>query len=317
MLGIVVLFFAFVGLLLAVIGFSKKDKKSQYGDMSARRVFGWIGLIVMVVMLICIAPLGLKIIDAGEVGVQVKFGRVLDNTLTEGFNKKSIFADVYTYSIRIREYTMSSDVGEGDQSAPDSVSARTADNSEVKIDATLWWAIDPESAFDIYKKVSKNDDSLQGMIVRPAIRTAIRDEAASYTLETLMRERGAMTKGITDAVITNVAGKGILIDRVLVRRVEPPQSVDEAIQKKLKAEQELQQKEFELAKAKKDAEIRITEARGVAEAQDIIQKKLTPIYVQYEAIQAYKTLAGSNNTTFVILPTSTEGAGMPLILNTK
>lgn len=316
MIGIAVLSLALVGLILAIIGFTRKGKGSG-GYMSGTRVAGWVGLGLLVVMLISLAPLGLKIIDAGEVGVQVKFGRVLDRTLTEGFNKKSIFTDVYTYNIRIREYTMSTTEGEGNISAPDAVSARTADNSEVKIDATLWWTIDPESAFDIYKKVSKNDDSLQDIIVRPAIRTAIRDEAASFTLETLMRQRDAMTKGVTAAVIDNVVGKGILIDRVLIRKIEPPRTVDEAIQKKLKAEQELQQKEFELAKAQKDAEIRVTEARGVAEAQDIIQEKLTPIYVQYEAIQAYKTLAGSNNTTFVILPTSTQGVGMPLILNTN
>lgn len=316
MIGIAVLSLALVGLILAIIGFTRKGKGSG-GYMSGTRVAGWVGLGLLVVMLISLAPLSLKIIDAGEVGVQVKFGRVLDRTLTEGFNKKSMFTDVYTYNIRIREYTMSTTEGEGNISAPDAVSARTADNSEVKIDATLWWTIDPESAFDIYKKVSKNDDSLQDIIVRPAIRTAIRDEAASFTLETLMRQRDAMTKGVTAAVIDNVEGKGILIDRVLIRKIEPPRTVDEAIQKKLKAEQELQQKEFELAKAQKDAEIRVTEARGVAEAQDIIQEKLTPIYVQYEAIQAYKTLAGSNNTTFVILPTSTQGVGMPLILNTN
>jgi regulator of protease activity HflC (stomatin/prohibitin superfamily) len=114
-----------------------------------------------------------------------------------------------------------------------------------------------------------------------------------------------------------VAGKGVVIDKILIRNIAPPKEIDVSIQKKLSAEQELQQKEFELAKTKKDAEIRITEARGIAEAQNIIQQKLTPLYVQYEAIKSYEKLAGSPNTTFIIMPTNPNAAGMPLILGTS
>ena len=38
--------------------------------------------------------------------------------------------------------------------------------------------------------------------------------------------------------------------------------------------------------AKKEADIRVTEARGIAEAQNIIDKTLTPEYLQYLAIQS-------------------------------
>jgi hypothetical protein len=64
-----------------------------------------------------------------------------------------------------------------------------------------------------------------------------------------------------------------------------------------------------------EAEIKIIEAQGLAKAQQIINSTLTPYYLQHEAIESYTKLAGSQNTTFVILPTSPNSAGMPLILN--
>jgi len=70
-------------------------------------------------------------------------------------------------------------------------------------------------------------------------------------------------------------------------------------------------------KSKKEAEVRIVEAKGIAEAQRIINQTLTKNYLQHEAIQAYGELAGSPNTTFVIMPTSPQGAGLPLIIGNK
>ena len=73
--------------------------------------------------------------------------------------------------------------------------------------------------------------------------------------------------------------------------------------------------QYKKQKATQETEIKIIEAQGLARAQQIINSTLTPYYLQHEAIQAYTKLAGSPNTTFVILPTSPNSAGMPLILN--
>lgn len=308
MAGIVILCLLFAGIAVMVFGFIKRND-------SVIPLIG--GGILFLLSLIIIFGMSIRIIDAGEIGVQVEFGEVKKQVLSEGFNFKSIFADVFIYNTRLNEYTMTRKLEEGDKTDPDTVSARTKDNSNVTIDVTIWWAVNPEDAPMIYKKYSKNIEGLKSMIIRPALRSAIRDKASEYTLEMIMKQRDDFSLGVIEKLNENIKGKGIVLDKVLVRGIDPPETVNRAIEAKLKAEQELQQKEFELEKAKKDAEIQRIKAQGTADAQDIIQKKLTPIYVQYEAIQAYKELAGSENTTFVILPTSPQGAGMPLILNSK
>lgn len=64
--------------------------------------------------------------------------------------------------------------------------------------------------------------------------------------------------------------------------------------------------------AKQKAEIRQQDAIGVREAQDEIAKTLTPLYVQFEMVEALKAIAtsGSNNSV-VYIPVGPNG--IPLI----
>lgn len=65
----------------------------------------------------------------------------------------------------------------------------------------------------------------------------------------------------------------------------------------------------------KQAQIRLADAVGVREAQDEISKTLTPLYVQFEMVDALKTIADSGkNNTVVYIPTGANG--IPLISNT-
>lgn len=57
-----------------------------------------------------------------------------------------------------------------------------------------------------------------------------------------------------------------------------------------------------------DAQIRITEAHGIKEAQDIISSTLTPLYVQMEMIRGMEKIAsdGKNNTV-IYIPVGPQG----------
>lgn len=60
-----------------------------------------------------------------------------------------------------------------------------------------------------------------------------------------------------------------------------------------------------------NAEIRIAEARGIAESQLIINESLTNQYLQYMSIKAQEKMASSPNHTQIYIPVGTNG--IPLI----
>jgi regulator of protease activity HflC (stomatin/prohibitin superfamily) len=255
------------------------------------------------------------IIDAGEVGVQVLFGKVRERTLKAGINVVNPFVTIVKYPTRIQEYTMSIDITEGSRRGDDSVKVRTLDGLEVGVDLTVWWKIDPEKVNRVYEDLAKSTYELEMKIIRPAIRTTVRDTAAIYKMDSLYTgERKDFTNSINETLVALLSPKSVVVDKVLVRNISLPKLVENAIEEKMKAKQQEEAMEYKKNIASREAEIKEIEARGLANAQRIINSTLSDKYRQHEAIMAYEKLANSENTTFVILPTSPTASGMPLIL---
>lgn len=103
----------------------------------------------------------------------------------------------------------------------------------------------------------------------------------------------------------------------VVGNVDYPKIVTEAVEKKLAAKQLLDEKETQREIAKRDAEIRIEEAKGIAEAQKIINATLTKNYLQHEAINAQLKMASSPNHTTVYIPSGPNGIPLVGTLNQK
>jgi uncharacterized iron-regulated membrane protein len=66
---------------------------------------------------------------------------------------------------------------------------------------------------------------------------------------------------------------------------------------------------------KQKAEIKITEAYGIAKSQEIINATLTDKYLQHEAIQAQEKMADSPNHTTIYIPSGQNG--IPLVHTTN
>jgi len=81
--------------------------------------------------------------------------------------------------------------------------------------------------------------------------------------------------------VESLEPQGIEVVSVLLRDVKLPARFKESIEAKLTAEQRVQQKQFELEQAVKDAEIEVARARGAAEAQKIVRSTLSDSYLQY------------------------------------
>lgn len=190
---------------------------------------------------------------------------------------------------------------------------------------------------DIVLKASPKDGEIKGLIeglgeewyerfVQPEFRSICRKAITRYDSEEIPRKRDVVTNEILNGyslgnlsmvkgIIEIVGGNHVEIHSVTISNVDYPHVVDREIERKMEARQNLEKKQTELQIAEKEAEIRIAEAKGIAKAQDIINKTLTVEYLQHEAIDAMKALVNSNNTTFFVMPTSPTGAGLPMVVD--
>ena len=106
--------------------------------------------------------------------------------------------------------------------------------------------------------------------------------------------------------------KNINLDAVLIRDVTLPQTLQNAIEKKLKQEQEALEYDFKLEKARKEAERVEIEARGKARANEILNASLTTNVLKDKGIEATVKLAESPNSKVVVVGSGEDG--LPLIL---
>jgi regulator of protease activity HflC (stomatin/prohibitin superfamily) len=303
MTGIILLVLIVISFLTMLGGFIFSKKAEEFDDAAVAT--GVSGLVAFLIFGLLFGFRCFTTVDAGEVKVQIMFGKVLDTVLTEGLSTKSPFASTDSYNIQLREQTM-------DVKDNNALQALTSDKLSVVIDATIWWRIIPTDVKMIRRTISANESDMDDVVVFPAVRASIRDAAVNYTFDEIITKRAELSQKIDEILIKLTQGKGCVIDKVLIRNVSPEDKrVTNSIGQKLQQQQELQAKEYELKKAIKNAEIRIKDAEGIATAQNIIQKTLTPEYLQFERIQMMKTLASSPNTTFIF----DNGGSVPMVFN--
>ncbi len=271
---------------------------------------------VILILLIILLRSLLVVVDSGEIGVPVLFGKVQEYNLSEGINVVIPFVKVVKYPIRIQEYTMSSAESDGRTRGDDSITVKTKDGLNVGLDMTIWYYIDKANAFSIYREIAKSFDVIEPVILRPLTRTILRDVSVNFKVEDFYTERREEFVSIVSSQLRDIMKtKHLILDRVLVRKAILPQTVEDAIAIKMQTKQKSEEMEYRKEIAQKEAEIREIEALGLSKAQGIINSTLTPNYIQFKAIEVYKELVNSKNTTFIVMPTSPNGAGIPLILN--
>jgi len=244
------------------------------------------------------------IIDAGETGVYSLFGKVKDAELRSGFHLVIPLAHVEKMSVRTEEYTMSVVSSEGRKAGDDSIEALTKEGLKINLDITVFYHLVEEKASDVYRELGVDYDE---KIIRPTIRTAIRDVVAKYNAKDIYSEKREETnKMIQELMGSELEARGIIVENVLMRNVSLPENLAGAIQEKLQAEQEAQKYDFILDKEKKEKERKVIEAQGQRDAQKIINESLSSNYLYYLYINQLKDRQGT-----IYVPTSPEN-GMPL-----
>ena len=227
--------------------------------------------------------------------------RRVQNQLSSGLNVVLPIVNVVLMDVRTNAYTMSSIREEGQVKGDDAIEALAADGLTVELDVTVWYRLDVTQASWVYQNIGP-DYTMK--IVRPSIRTALRDVASRFTASELYSSGGrAVYTTTVDSLLDEAfSGKGVIRERVLLRRVKLPDIVMTAIEQKLAEEQNAQKMEFTLQKEQKEAERKEIEAGGIASANRTIAGSLTNSYLTWYYVEMLRNVANSQNNTFVILP---------------
>jgi regulator of protease activity HflC (stomatin/prohibitin superfamily) len=150
-------------------------------------------------------------------------------------------------------------------------------------------------------------------LIRPELRSAVRRIIGQYTPEELYAtKRQEIETAIQLSTESILDSNHVELRALLFRSIKLPETIKVSIEEKLKADQESQKREYLQEIAEKDAAIRITEAKGKAEANRILSASLTDKILKEKGIQATEELAKSPNTKVVVVGSGKDG--LPIIL---
>ena len=275
---------------------------------SVARTSQAIRLVSYAVIALGIFSAAVKQIDAGQVGVQKLFGKVDDHVLESGLNFVNPLVTVTELNIQTQNYTMSGIKNEGNKSGDDAIRILSTDGLELTIDLTVLYRINKMAAPNIVREIGTN---IEDVIVRPVTRTKIRDNAVYYTaIDLYSTKREEFQSRIFHDIDTIFKARGLTLEQLLIRNIALPESVKEAIEKKINAEQDAQKMQYVLQKEKQEAERKRVEAQGIADYQRILSTGLSDKMLQYEQIKAQKELALSTNAKVIIM----NGKSAPILI---
>jgi regulator of protease activity HflC (stomatin/prohibitin superfamily) len=239
-----------------------------------KRVTSLIVGLLVVAILVTSAGLGLVFLQADENGVVISAiepNGYRAQTMGSGLHWIIPFVEsVKIYSIGKETYTMSSTTGEGAVQGDDSIQARTKDGQQVFIDASVIYSIDPKHLLDLHKTWQNR---YVDNVVRPVVRSAIRDAVAQYGIEEIVStKRSELETTISNTIRQGLNSNDLIMQDFLMRNIRFSDQYAAAVEQKQIAEQQALQAQLVVEQKKQEAEQARQTAQGSADAVVISAK---------------------------------------------
>ncbi|MBE9161203.1 prohibitin family protein [Microcoleus sp. CZ3-B2] len=252
---------------------SLKSKNKKDKDKRDKDVYLAIQLTIVIIFLAIMSKF-FVIVNAGERGVMMQFGKVQEQVLGEGIHV--IVPIVYTVeklSVRVQKQESSAE-------------ASSKDLQDVFTDVALNWHIIPAEANAIFQQIG-DEKAVVDRIIYPAVEEVLKAVMAKYTAEEIITKRGEVKAAVDNFLTLRLVTYHIAVDDISLVHVHFSERFSDAVEAKQIAEQEAKRGEFLALKAVKEAEAKVNLAKGEAEVQRLLRDNLTAELLERQAIEKW------------------------------
>lgn len=248
--------------LFVALGFTRSGWK-----LRPRQLLSLFGLLLVCGGMVATVP-------TGHTGILTTFGKVEDITLEAGVHFKLPVQKVVVMDNRT-------------QVAKITLTCFSSDIQEVLVDYSMNYQIDKSNAQTIYKNIGTD---YYTTVMQPRIQEVVKSVIAKYTAESLIESRDALSNQITDTLVDELGAYNIEVVSTSVENIDFSDaftnSVEEkvvALQTKLKAQTEEEQKTMQQEENAKRAEIQANADAAVKEIQAQADANVAKIEAEAEA----------------------------------
>src|SRR6185312_4095224 len=264
----------------------------EHGVSGGRNFLRGAGMLVLLIVLVIIAFSSTSCVRTGHVGVVSIFGRVTGQTLSEGIHIVNPAATITELSVKTQE-------------EKERASVPSKEGLIMGLEASILYHLDSTRAPEVFQQIGPN---YAEVLLQPTFRSAIRAITAGNSAASLYSDaRETVARQILEDVARQVAPRGIVIENVLLRDLQLPDTLKHAIEAKQQAQQEAQRMEFVLQREKQEAERKRVEAGGIKDFQDIVTQGISEKLLEWKGIEATMELVKSQNAKIIVVGNSKNG----------
>lgn len=224
-------------------------------------VFAFI-IIVLIVLLFGMV----YTIDAGERGIILTFGKASTEIMQPGLHfKLPIVQSVIIYSVRTQTISFDNKAGVGDNSEYSSMFAASKDLQNVQIATVVNYHINEKDVLNIYQQYG-DSHTYQLNILEPIIRNTVKATSAHFDAKDLVDNRSEVVKEATEVLTQKFAEKNAVLDNINLVNFQYSDQFSKAIEEKVTAEQNALTEKNKLAAVEYQAQQRVAQAKGEADA---------------------------------------------------
>ncbi|KRO16059.1 SPFH domain-containing protein [Lacticaseibacillus saniviri] len=281
-------------------------------------------LIILAVIIVVIIFTSVAIIHTGEVGIVERLGKYTE-TLQPGFHIVIPIVYRITQIVNMKQIPLKVEEQE----------VITKDNVVVRISETLKYHITDVNAY-----VYQNKDSVLSMV--QDTRANLRGIIGNMDLNDVLNGTETINHTLFEQIGTTTAGYGLNVDRVNIDSIQVDTTIQDSMNKLLRASREREanimeaeghkqaaiakaegEKQASILEAEANKQTQILQAQGRAESQRLIAESVKDQinlikdglaengdgYLQYKNIEAMEELAKGNSNTIVMPSTAVDSFG--------
>lgn len=241
--------------------------------------------------------------DIGEVKVIRNMGGAIEGTSTEaGFHFKAPWQDTVTYDIRNNVLSFmgdsEADQFEGGSANGSAVTINDKSGTTATIDIQVNYSLDPQTAEELYANYGTQENFVKS-VCAVDIRSIPREVSGQFDTISILTARGDFTSAVQDALTEKWKDYGLIVEQVSIQNVVYPDSIKDKYSEAAAAEIAKTTAENQKEVAQVEADTKVVQANGEAEANRVLAESLTPEVIQQNYINTLKDISANGNLVVV------------------
>jgi regulator of protease activity HflC (stomatin/prohibitin superfamily) len=257
------------------------------------RILTWVGIAALAIIVVSFTGCGIKIVDTGHRGIETRFGKVISESLPEGFYWFNPFtSNIVEIDTRIQRQD-----GETD--------TYTRDVQQAAIKYTLNYRLQQNAAHLMYRDIGRD---WEVKLIPQVVLGTLKEVVGKWDAVDLISNRDKAANAAFDQIRANLAERNVEVSRFEITDIAFTREFENSVEQKVIAQQKAIEEQNRTKQIEEQARQKVLSAEAEAKSIQIRAQALerNAKLVEWEAVQKWngvlpQYMLGSGATPFINL----------------